>query len=246
MGFVPEQVIFIPIRHRLRVRRAGPCGVRAPGDQIYWDESKESFTDFLALNRAARARALGQGMPLAESSSRLATSWARLGHACARLGPQQLRVGGSKRKAPSRSLPLPSGSFHLPQWDFVACWADSAFPKGDSARHRGDSDPPGATRGADSAHAGPTRSAEWEHGRPLGPSHPGVLDVRGRSDFSRFDPRPKRPQISNFGPPTERRPGGGRRGGSSLRRTHVLLFSRVDAKRPTLAGLVPICARPTC
>jgi hypothetical protein len=147
------------------VRRAGPCGVRAPGDQIYWDESKESFTDFLALNRAARARALGQGMPLAESSSRLATSWARLGHACARLGPQQLRVGGSKRKAPSRSLPLPSGSFHLPQWDFVACWADSAFPKGDSARHRGDSDPPGATRGADSAHAGPTRSAEWEHGR---------------------------------------------------------------------------------
>ena len=129
MGFVPEQVIFIPIRHRLRVRRAGPCGVRAPGDQIYWDESKESFTDFLALNRAARARALGQGMPLAESSSRLATSWARLGHACARLGPQQLRVGGSKRKAPSRSLPLPSGSFHLPQWDFVACWADSAFSK---------------------------------------------------------------------------------------------------------------------
>ena len=127
MGFVPEQVIFIPIRHRLRVRRAGPCGVRAPGDQIYWDESKESFTDFLALNRAARARALGQGMPLAESSSRLATSWARLGHACARLGPQQLRVGGSKRKAPSRSLPLPSGSFHLPQWDFVACWADSSF-----------------------------------------------------------------------------------------------------------------------
>ena len=105
-------------------------------------------------------------MPLAESSSRLATSWARLGHACARLGPQQLRVGGSKRKAPSRSLPLPSGSFHLPQWDFVACWADSAFPKGDSARHRGDSDPPGATRGADWAHAGPTRSAEWEHGRP--------------------------------------------------------------------------------
>ena len=171
MGFVPEQVIFIPIRHRLRVRRAGPCGVRAPGDQIYWDESKESFTDFLALNRAARARALGQGMPLAESSSRLATSWARLGHACARLGPQQLRVGGSKRKAPSRSLPLPSGSFHLPQWDFVACWADSAFPKGDSARHRGDSDPPGATRGADSAHAGPTRSAEWEHGRPTHSPH---------------------------------------------------------------------------
>jgi len=29
-------------------------------------------------------------------------------------------------------------------------------------RHRGDSDPPGATRGADWAHAGPTRSAEWD------------------------------------------------------------------------------------
>ena len=186
-------------------------------------------------------------MPLAESSSRLATSWARLGHACARLGPQQLRVGGSKRKAPSRSLPLPSGSFHLPQWDFVACWADSAFPKGDSARHRGDSDPPGATRGADSAHAGPTRSAEWEHGRPTHSPHSdpptrGLLDVRGRSDFSRFDPRPERPHFSNFGPPTERRSGG--RGGG-LRCAEPTYFSRVDAKRPTLAGLVPICARPT-
>ena len=29
-------------------------------------------------------------------------------------------------------------------------------------RHRGDSDPPGATRGADWAHAGPARSAEWD------------------------------------------------------------------------------------
>jgi hypothetical protein len=28
--------------------------------------------------------------------------------------------------------------------------------------------------------------------------HPGVLDVRGRSDFSRFDPRPERPRFSNF------------------------------------------------
>ena len=31
--------------------------------------------------------------------------------------------------------------------------------------------------------------------------HPGVLDVRGRSDFSRFDSRPERPHFSNFGPP---------------------------------------------
>ena len=43
----------------------------------------------------------------------------------------------------------------------------------------------------------------WNH---LGLDHPGVLDVRGRSDFSRFDPRPERPHFSNFGPPAERRP----------------------------------------
>ena len=36
--------------------------------------------------------------------------------------------------------------------------------------------------------------------------HGGVVDVRGRPDFSRFDPRPGRPHFSNFGPPTERRP----------------------------------------
>ena len=29
--------------------------------------------------------------------------------------------------------------------------------------------------------------------------HPGVLDVRGRRDFSRFDPRPQSPHFSNFG-----------------------------------------------
>ena len=59
----------------------------------------------------------------------------------------------------------------------------------------------------------------WAYGRhvrqkELAPSakvrrHPGVLDVRGRSDqFSRFDPRPERPHFSNFGPPTERMGGG--------------------------------------
>ena len=35
---------------------------------------------------------------------------------------------------------------------------------------------------------------------------PGVLGVRGRPDFSRFDPRRGRPHFSNFGPPAERRP----------------------------------------
>ena len=39
--------------------------------------------------------------------------------------------------------------------------------------------------------------------------HPGVVDVRDGSDFSRFYPRPERPHFSNFGPPTER---GSRRG----------------------------------
>ena len=34
--------------------------------------------------------------------------------------------------------------------------------------------------------------------------HPGVLDIRGRSAFSRFDPRPERPHFSNFGPPADR------------------------------------------
>ena len=26
-------------------------------------------------------------------------------------------------------------------------------------------------------------------------SHPGVVDIRGRRDYSRFDPRPRRPQL---------------------------------------------------
>ena len=38
-----------------------------------------------------------------------------------------------------------------------------------------------------------------------GARHQGVVDVRGRTDFSRFDPRPERPHFSNFGPPAERR-----------------------------------------
>jgi hypothetical protein len=54
--------------------------------------------------------------------------------------------------------------------------------------------------------------------------HRGVVDVRGRSDFSRFDPRPERPHFSNFGPPTERRPGGG----GGLRCAEPTHFSRVD------------------
>ena len=31
------------------------------------------------------------------------------------------------------------------------------------------------------------------------PPHPGVLDVRGRRDFSRFDPRPQSPHFSKVG-----------------------------------------------
>ena len=38
------------------------------------------------------------------------------------------------------------------------------------------------------------------------PGHPGVVDIRGRSDFSRFDPRPERPHFSDFGPPIVHRP----------------------------------------
>ena len=37
-------------------------------------------------------------------------------------------------------------------------------------------------------------------------AHGGVLDVRGRPHFSRFDPRPERPHFSNFGPPAVGRP----------------------------------------
>ena len=86
--------------------------------------------------------------------------------------------------------------------------------------------------------------------------HGGVLDVRGRPDFSRFDPRPGRPHFSNFGPPTERRPfcensPKQRNTGYTwlfFRCTRVLpgfepWFSRHGARRPTLAGLVPICPR---
>ena len=36
--------------------------------------------------------------------------------------------------------------------------------------------------------------------------HPGVLDVRGRPHFSRFDPRPGTPHFSTFGRLAEQRP----------------------------------------
>ena len=81
--------------------------------------------------------------------------------------------------------------------------------------------------GARRAHSlGRVGAREADSLTPLGPSHPGVLDVRSRSDFSRFDPRPyarRGPRLAtSIGPPTERRPGGGGEGGSSLRRTDVL------------------------
>ena len=185
MGFVPEQVIFIPIRHRLRVRRAGPCGVRAPGDQIYWDESKESFTDFLALNRAARARALGQGMPLAESSSRLATSWARLGHL--RLRPTRSST------TPSRWLKKKSSQseFATAEWEFppptvgLCCLLGRL---GVSKRRLGPTQGRLGPTGGDSrgrfgarrAHSlGRVGAREADSLTPLGPSHPGVTRRKG-------------------------------------------------------------------
>ena len=95
------------------------------------------------------------------------------------------------------------------------------FRKKEHARHGWESLPSlPASKGAtcSSAHDDERRGT-----RAVPCRHPGVVDVRGGSDFSRFDPRPERPHFSNFGPPTERRPGvvvgGGR---SSLRRTDVL------------------------
>ena len=82
--------------------------------------------------------------------------------------------------------------------------------------------------------------------------HPGVLGVRGRPDFSRFDPRPERPHFSNFGPPAERipfcenSPQGGKNwvfvdklstivDDLSTKTGVRTLFSRHGARRPTLA-----------
>ena len=48
--------------------------------------------------------------------------------------------------------------------------------------------------------------SEERRRRAIPYEHPGVLDVRGRRDFSRFDPRPGKPHFSNFGPAAERRP----------------------------------------
>jgi hypothetical protein len=86
----------------------------------------------------------------------------------------------------------------------------------------------------------------WRRWRPQ-LARPGVLDyVRGRSNFSRFDPRPERPHFSNFGPPTERRPVG-RGGGVFVAQNRRTLAELVpsDCKRPSLAGLVPIWSRTT-
>jgi hypothetical protein len=60
--------------------------------------------------------------------------------------------------------------------------------------------------------------------------HGGVVDVRGRSDLSRFDPRPERPHFTNFGPLRGAKTWGG--GGEvRLRCAEPTYFSRVDAKR---------------
>ena len=75
--------------------------------------------------------------------------------------------------------------------------------------------------------------------------HPGVLDVRGRRDFSRFDPRPGRPHFSKFGQPAERRPFCEKPTFATFvptGKTCLTYFSRFAARWPTLAGLVPICS----
>jgi hypothetical protein len=103
----------------------------------------------------------------AESASRLATSRGRLGHARARVGPQNAPSGPEKwASGPEKWASRParvaqSGRFGV-EWGL--CCADSLArrsPKGDSGRHRGDSDPPRPTRGADSlARRTPAR---WAH-----------------------------------------------------------------------------------
>ena len=88
----------------------------------------------------------------AESASRLATSRGRLGHARARVGPQNARrVAQKSGRVALRAWPSRGGLALGRSGDFVGPTRRS--PKGDSGRHRGDSDPPGPTRGADSAHA---------------------------------------------------------------------------------------------
>jgi len=80
---------------------------------------------------------------------------------------------------------------------------------------------------------------------PKREAHRRVVDVRGGSDFSRFDSRPERPHFSNFGPPTERRPGGGGGVFVAQNRRTLAELTPSDCKRPTLAGFVPLCARHT-
>ena len=70
------------------------------------------------------------------------------------------------------------------------------------------------------------------------PGGPRRKTKRGRSDFSRLDPRPERPHFSNLVRPRSEVLGGG----EEVRCAEPAYFSRVDAKRPTLAGLVPICS----
>ena len=80
-----------------------------------------------------------------------------------------------------------------------------------------------------------TKCVTFSHLR-RGP-HPGVVDVRGRPDFSRFDPRPARPHFSNFGPPAERRPFCENSPKQPNTRVYLLIFQVYDTR--VLPGFEP-------
>jgi hypothetical protein len=110
------------------------------------------------------------------------------------------------------------------------------FRKKEHARHGWESLPSlPASKGAtcSSAHDDERRGT-----RAVPCRHPGVVDVRGGSDFSRFDPRPE----------TGRGGGGGGVGGvgcaqpKCFSRVDLLKSVSCDCKWATLACFMPICA----
>eukprot|EP00964_Phaeocystis_antarctica_P007752 scaffold4173_cov54-Phaeocystis_antarctica.AAC.3 len=78
-------------------------------------------------------------------------------------------------------------------------------------------------------------------------AHPGVLGVRGRPDFSRFDPRPERPHFSNFGPPAGRRPfcENSPQGQNLVPICSRSTLADLTPKYPTLVASTPGCRRAT-
>ena len=68
----------------------------------------------------------------------------------------------------------------------------------------------------------------------------GIVDIRSRRDFSRFDRRPERPHFSNFGPPAVGRPFCKKVFGHGEKAWFSGLVDH-EGRWATLAGLVPIC-----